>query len=153
MNLNHDPLEMFSRKQTYLGFDFGIKKTGAAVGQLETRIANPLETIRTVRQKPDWNAISRLVRDWRPRGFVVGIARRSDGGENPVTKPIMRFCRQLEGRFRLPVHCVDETLTTYESKQLLFDEVKVHAHKLWQVQDQLAAQLILQTWLNQHQVP
>ena len=48
---------------------------------------------------------------------------------------------------------VDETLTTYEAKQLLFDEIKVNATKLWHVQDQLAAQLILQTWLNDASTP
>jgi putative Holliday junction resolvase len=43
---------------------------------------------------------------------------------------------------------VDETLSTFEAKQLLFDELHLRAGKLWQVQDQLAAQLILQSWLN-----
>ncbi|MGZ4982449.1 MAG: RuvX/YqgF family protein, partial [Methylobacter sp.] len=61
-----------------------------------------------------------------------------------------KFCRQLEGRYQLPVFQQDETLSTFEAKQMLFDEVSVSASKLWEVQDQLAAQLILQTWLNDH---
>jgi putative holliday junction resolvase len=61
---------------------------------------------------------------------------------------MQKFCRQLEGRYQLPVHQIDEALTTYEAKQLLFDDLHVSASKLWAVQDQLAAQLILQTWLN-----
>lgn len=134
---------------TYLGFDFGVKKIGVAVGQLETGTASPLETLPTIRQKPDWTAISRLIGIWNPAGLVVGICSRADGRENAVTPFIRRFCRQLEGRYRLPVHCVDESLTTFEAKQLLFDDVKVSATKLWKVQDQLAAQLILQTWLNE----
>jgi putative Holliday junction resolvase len=56
----------------------------------------------------------------------------------------------LEGRYQLPVYQQDETLTTFEAKHLLFDEVNLNASKLWEVQDQLAAQLILQAWLNDY---
>jgi putative Holliday junction resolvase len=63
---------------------------------------------------------------------------------------MLKFCRQLEGRYQLPVYQQDETLTTFEAKYLLFDEVNVNASRLWEVQDQLAAQLILQTWLNDY---
>ena len=79
------------------------------------------------------------------------MSHQADGSENPVTPRIMRFCRQLEGRYGLPVHQVDESLTTFEAKQLLFDEIGVNATTLWTVQDQVAAQLILQTWLNENQ--
>ncbi len=133
---------------TFLGFDYGSTKIGVAVGQLETGTASPLETVRAVRQKTNWQVISRLVETWRPGGLVVGVSYQTDGGENPVTPHIMRFCRQLEGRYALPVFQVDERLSTYEAKQLLFDELNLPAEKLWAVQDQLAAQLILQSWLN-----
>jgi putative Holliday junction resolvase len=133
----------------YLGFDFGTKKIGVAVGQSITGMASPLETISAVNQKPNWEAISRLVKEWRPTAFVVGICYQEDGSKNPVADKILKFCRQLEGRYNLSVHTMDEGLTTYESKQLLFDEMKVNATKLWKVQDQLAATLILQSWLNQ----
>ena len=136
------------RSDTYLGFDFGNKKIGVAVATLEVGTASPLTTVRAINQKPDWSVIGKLIEDWKPAGLVVGISYQEDGGENPVTPLILRFCRQLEGRYRLPVFRVDETLSTFESKQMLFDEVKVNAGKLWAVQDQLAAQLILQTWLN-----
>lgn len=135
---------------TYLGFDFGVKKIGVAVGQTTTASASPLQTLRAVNQQPNWQGIAELIRTWRPAGLVVGISRQQDGSDNPVTPRMLKFCRQLEGRFGLPVHAQDETLTTFEAKQLLFDEVGVNAAKLWAVQDQLAAQLILQTWLNSH---
>lgn len=133
---------------TLLGFDFGNKKIGVAVGQTTTGTANALATLRSVNQTPDWNAIGRLVQEWQPSGFVVGISRQSDGEDNPITPRMLKFCRQLEGRFGLPVYQQDETLTTFEAKQMLFDDVRVNAGKLWEVQDRLAAQLILQTWLN-----
>ena len=63
---------------------------------------------------------------------------------------MIKFCHQLNGRYQLPVYQQDEALTTFEAKQMLFDEVSVNATKLWEVQDQLAAQLILQSWLNEH---
>lgn len=134
---------------TYLGFDFGHKKMGVAVGQLTTIIANPLQTIRSINQQPDWKLISQLIIEWYPAGLVVGISRQADGSDNPITPRMLKFCRQLEGRYKLPVYQVDEALTTFEAKQMLFDELHVNAGKLWEVQDQLAAQLILQSWLNQ----
>lgn len=137
-------------KGTYLGFDFGNKKIGAAVGQTITATTSPLQTIRSIKQNPDWNIISKLIQEWRPAGLVVGISKQSDGSDNPITPRMLKFCRQLEGRYQLPVYQQDETLTTYEAKQLLFDEVRLSAARLWEVQDQLAAQLILQTWLNNH---
>ena len=143
-----DPLMARLNTDTYLGFDFGIKKIGVAVGQTTTTTASPLQTIPSIRQVPDWAAIDKLIRQWQPIGLVVGISRQADGSDNPVTPRILNFCRQLQKRYQLPVHQQDETLSTYEAKQLLFDEVNVNATKLWAIQDQLAAQLILQSWLN-----
>ena len=145
-----DPLLTKTSADTYLGFDFGYKKIGVAVGQTITGSASPLQTIRSINQSPDWQIISQLIQEWRPCGLVVGISRQADGSDNPVTPRMIKFCHQLEGRYRLPVYQQDEALTTFEAKQLLFDEVSVNATKLWEVQDQLAAQLILQSWLNEY---
>lgn len=145
-----DPLASKASSDTYLGFDFGTKKIGVAVGQTTTATASPLQTIPSPREIPNWDAIGKLIQEWRPVGLVVGISRQQDGSDNPVTPRMLKFCRQLEGRYQLPVHQQDEMLSTYEAKQLLFDDIGVNATKLWAVQDQLAAQLILQTWLNHH---
>lgn len=144
-----DPLASKSN-DTFLGFDFGTKKIGVAVGQLTTKTANSLETLRSPNQVPNWQAIEKLIKEWQPAGFVVGISRQFDGTDNPVTPKMLKFCRQLNGRFNLPVHQQDESLSTFEAKQMLFDDVHVSATKLWAVQDELAAQLILQSWLNQY---
>ena len=145
-----DPLFIKAGSDTYLGFDFGTKKIGTAVGQTITVTASPLQTIRSINQNPNWDIIGKLIQDCRPAGLVVGISRQDNGSDNPVTPRMLKFCRQLEGRYQLPVFQQDETLSTFEAKQLLFDEVSVSASKLWEVQDQLAAQLILQSWLNDH---
>jgi len=145
-----DPLLGRAKTDTYLGFDFGNKKIGVAVGQTTTATASPLQTMRSIKQNPDWQIISKLIMEWQPIGLVVGISRQDDGSDNLITPRMLKFCRQLEGRYRLPVYQQDEAFSTFEAKQLLFDEVSVSASKLWEVQDQLAAQLILQSWLNDH---
>ena len=151
--MRKDPASWARNRDTLLGFDFGVKKIGVAVGHLEIGIASPLTTLNAVRQKPHWQGISDLIGTWSPCGLVVGVSRQSDGTDNPVTPHMLRFCRQLEGRFGLPVHQVDESLTTFEAKQMLFDEAGVDATTLWKIQDQVAAQLILQTWLNENRNP
>jgi putative holliday junction resolvase len=143
-----DPLAARLTRRSYLGFDFGNKKIGVAVGESETGIANPLCTLPSPNQVPDWQAIGALIAEWQPAGLVVGISRQQDGSDNPITPRMQKFCRQLHGRYQLPVHQIDETLTTFAAKQMLYDELGVSAGKLWAVQDQLAAQLILQSWLN-----
>ncbi len=143
-----DPLLKHLHDDCYLGFDFGNKKIGVAVGHLDTAIASPLQTIRAINQHPDWQIISKLIREWRPVGLIVGISRQNNGEDNSITPRMHKFCRQLNGRFQLPVHQIDEALTTFEAKQMLFDDLQVSAGKLWAVQDQVAAQLILQSWFN-----
>jgi putative Holliday junction resolvase len=147
--VKNDPLQDKFTRDAYLGFDFGAKKIGIAVGHAATAIASPLQTIRSIGQSPDWVLIAKLIAEWRPIGLVVGISRQMDGSDNIITPRMQKFCRQLQGRFNLPVHQIDETLTTFAAKQLLFDDLNLRAGKLWAVQDQLAAQLILQTWFNQ----
>ncbi len=146
--MSNDPVLDSLRSETYLGFDFGVRKIGVAVGDIQTGIASPLTTLRSVAQKPNWQAITELIRQWQPCGMVVGISYQNDGTENPVTRPMLRFCRQLEGRYQLPVHGMDELLTTIEAKRILFDEFDLSASRMWRAQDQLAAQLVLQSWLN-----
>ena len=148
--VKQDPLLTKINTDTYLGFDFGNKKIGIAVGQTITATASPLQIIRSINQNPNWEIITKLIHEWHPAGLVVGISKQADGSDNPITQRMLKFCRQLEGRYQLPVYQQDETLSTFEAKQLLFDEVSVNASKLWEVQDQLAAQLILQTWLNDY---
>lgn len=147
--VKNDPLAAKQTSDTYLGFDFGNKKIGIAVGQSTTAIASPLQVIRSIKQEPNWTLISQLIDEWQPAGLIVGISRQADGSDNLITPRMLKFCRQLEGRYCLPVYQIDEAFSTFEAKQMLFDDLQVNAGKLWEVQDQLAAQLILQSWLNQ----
>lgn len=130
---------------TLLGFDFGTKKIGVAVGQTVTGTANALQTLPWKNQKPDWDAIGALVKEWQPQGFVVGIPYKEDGSEEDWTPKIHRFMRQLNGRFHLPVYSADEQLTSMEAR----DRLGLNASSRLAV-DAEAAKLILETWLSEH---
>jgi len=130
--------------QTLLGFDYGRKRIGVAVGQQITRSATALTTVRARDGKPDWPAISHLIEEWKPDALVVGIPYHMDGSEQDMTQAAQRFCRQLEGRYRLPVYQTDERLTSYIVESSLSGKSNAH-----QDVDPLAARLILQDWLQQ----
>ncbi len=127
---------------TLLGFDYGCKRIGVAVGQSLTATATALTSVGARDGKPDWPLISDLIAQWKPGALVVGIPYHMDGSEQPMTQAARRFCRQLEGRYGLPVHPAEERLSSYAV------ESGVDANR--DDVDALAAQLILQDWLQQH---
>ncbi|MET0104195.1 MAG: Holliday junction resolvase RuvX [Sedimenticola sp.] len=127
---------------TLLGFDYGPSKIGVAVGQTLTRSASPLDTLRSVQEKPDWEGISRLIEEWKPEALVVGLPFNMDDTEAEIAPRARRFARQLEGRYHLPVHMADERLTSLEAKRQLGRKPK----KIEEL-DAIAAKLILETWL------
>lgn len=135
---------------TYLGFDFGEKRIGVAVGQSVSRTAAPLRTILSAPLAERWRAISDLVQQWRPAALIVGLSYQLDGSENPITAKTLRFCRQLEDRYHLPVFTIDETLTTAAARSLFYARPRRKSARFEQVKDEMAAQLILQTWLEIH---
>ncbi|CAI8882104.1 Holliday junction resolvase RuvX [Methylocaldum szegediense] len=145
--MDFDSTSRKTNESTYLGFDFGEKNIGVAVGQRVTGTATALETIRVTSKKALWDAVSRLVQTWRPSAFVVGLPYNPEGEENPIVEPIRRFCRQLESRYHLPVHTMDETLSTRESREIFYRRRSKRSTHFADVKDEIAAQLILQTWL------
>lgn len=127
-----------------LGFDYGTHKIGIAVGQTLTRTANPLLTLGMVERKPDWSRIGGLVDEWQPEALVVGHPFEMTDREANNAPGAKRFARQLNGRFRLPVHLIDERLTTRAAWEALgLDAVREQTRV-----DAYAAKLILETWLN-----
>lgn len=127
--------------QTLLGFDFGTQRIGIAVGQSVTGTATALCTINSRQGKPDWDKISELIDHWRPDALIVGLPLHSDGSDSGLSKAASKFRQQLEGRFRLPVHTMDERLSTHAAKQYM----KQSSSK--QGVDAVAAMIILQNWL------
>lgn len=138
---------------TYLGFDYGERNTGVAVGQRITGTATALETIRSSNEDALWSAVARLVKTWQPSAFVVGMPYHpEEGEENPIVQPIRQFCRELEKRYQRPVYTFDETLSTKESQEIFYNKRSKRSVQFADIKDELAAQLILQTWLN-HTAP
>ncbi len=134
--------------RTILGLDFGMKNIGIAVGQELTRTANPLTAIKARDGIPDWEQIAQLLQEWQPALLIVGLPLNMDGTEQTMTAAARRFGNRLHGRFGLPVEWQDERLTTYEALDQMGIRSKMDSRQRSDV-DQLSAQLILQSWLNQ----
>ena len=132
---------------TLIGFDFGSRRIGVAVGETTTRIASPLGAIEAEANEARFEAIGRIVAEWHPAGFVVGLPRHSDGSEHAVARLAEKFGRRLEARYNVPVMYVDETLTSAEAEASL-KHTRTRAGTKSDV-DALAATLILQSYLDE----
>jgi putative holliday junction resolvase len=107
-------LDVPSHFQTFLAFDFGVKRTGVAVGNRMLRSATPQATIKA-EGDARWAAIEARVREWQPDAIVVGVPFHPDGGSHDNTARAKKFARQLRGRLTLPVFEVDERYSTTEA--------------------------------------
>ena len=100
--------------RSFLAFDYGTRRVGVASGNTLLGAARPL---RTIAQEGDarFDAIAALIAEHGPDALVVGVPFHPDGAEHDNTRRARRFARQLHGRFRLPVHEVDERYTTVDA--------------------------------------
>ena len=101
-------------ERSFLAFDFGTRRLGVASGNTVLRRAQPLRTI-TAQGELRFAAIAQLLAEWRPDALVCGVPFHPDGAAHDNTRRARRFARQLQGRFGLPVHEVDERYTTTEA--------------------------------------
>jgi putative Holliday junction resolvase len=99
---------------SFLAFDYGTRRVGVAVGNTLLRRASSLKTVAS-EGDARFAAIGKLIQEWQPDALVVGVPFHPDGAEHENTLKARRFARQLHGRFRLPVHEVDERYTTTEA--------------------------------------
>jgi putative Holliday junction resolvase len=111
------PLNATARPQSFLAFDFGAKRIGVATGNSLLKQAQPLATV-PGEGDARFARIGELIREWQPDALVVGVPFHPDGAAHDNTHRAQRFARQLHGRFRLPVHEVDERYTTTEALAL-----------------------------------
>ncbi|MDO8717753.1 MAG: Holliday junction resolvase RuvX [Polaromonas sp.] len=100
--------------QTFLAFDFGVKRTGVASGNVLTRTASPQATI-AAQGAARFPAIQARIKEWQPDALVVGIPFHPDGASHDNTRRAQQFARQLRGRFGLQVFEVDERYSTTEA--------------------------------------
>ena len=133
---------------TVLAFDFGTRRIGVAVGNAVVRIAHPLTTIVGEANALRFAAIDALVAQWEPGALVVGRPLAEDGALQDMTARAERFARQLEGRYGLSVTRADERFTSRAAATAL-GEAGVHGRARASAKDEVAAQLILQSWFDE----
>jgi putative Holliday junction resolvase len=122
-----------------LGFDFGIKRIGIAMGNTLTGHAQPLSVIKAIDNATRFAQIGALIEEWRPARLVVGEPRHPDGAEHDMTLRCRRFANQLHGRFDLPVELVDERYSS-----------AVIQSRRGEIIDAKAAAIILQQYFDDH---
>ncbi|MGD9834577.1 MAG: Holliday junction resolvase RuvX [Piscinibacter sp.] len=112
--MSASPSAVSTPPRSFLAFDFGLRRVGVAAGNSLTRQATPLRTI-AAEGEPRFAAITRLIDEWQPDALIVGVPVHPDGTPHDNTRRAQRFARQLHGRYRLPVHEVDERYSTTEA--------------------------------------
>lgn len=135
--------------QTLMAFDYGKKRIGLAVGQRLLQSANGIGYVNATDGKPNWDQLDAFVKEWQPDGFVVGLPLNMDGSESDMSKRANKFSNRLHGRYGKPSFTIDERLSTFAAKE----EARAQGHKGHYKSDPvdaLAAQFILETWLNEY---
>jgi putative Holliday junction resolvase len=145
-----------------MGFDYGTKRIGIAIGQTVTATAHPLTTVLVKNQQPDWLHLHTLVQEWQPQALIVGIPLHANGSQNVITLAVQHFTQQLQKHYQLPVYMIDEALSSVAAAERisaprLLTTATAHGnlkprpskkpknHR--QGLDAVAAQIILETWL------
>ena len=137
------------KPSTVLGFDFGMKHIGVAVGQSITHSATPLKTLPAFDGIPDWHAIQSLIDEWRPIALIVGLPLTMDGSEQAISFAARRFMNRLREHFQLPVFEVDERLSSWAAKDEMGTSVARTAKKRRAARDKVhsyAAALLIEQW-------
>lgn len=133
-----------------LGFDYGKRRMGIAIGNAVAGTAKPLLALEHVAGQPDWPRLDALVAEWRPDVFVVGLPLDVDGSSQKMTRRARNFSEELWGRFRQPVRLVDERYSTIEARERL-RRARASGSRGRRVvkgdSDAMAAQVILERWL------
>ena len=121
-----------------IGFDFGLRRIGVAVGQTITQTATPEAIVKSKDGKPDWEHITRLFEAWQPIAIVVGLPMRLDGSEQALTQPARKFGQRLSGRYHCPIFYIEEQLSSIAAEHRQLKQQHIDDH---------AAQIILENWL------
>ena len=132
-----------------LGFDYGRRRIGVAVGQHVTRSASPVATVVARDDGPDWSRLLALLAEWRPTELVVGLPYNADGTPHDLTREAEAFARTLAERSGLAVHTVDERLSSVEAERALRERRAEGRRRVAKGDvDAVAACVILESWLN-----
>ena len=130
---------------TALAFDFGTKSIGCAIGQSITGTAQALPAFKAQDGIPNWEAIEKCLKEWKPDVVIVGLPLNMDGTEQDLTLRARKFANRLQGRFGFNVHLQDERLTTTQARSEIFERGGFKALKKGKI-DGVSACLILESW-------
>lgn len=133
---------------TLLGFDFGTKRIGVAVGNTVLRRAHPLTTIADEKTDARFAVIAAILNEWQPCALVVGFPCNDNGTPHELTALCRRFANRLKGRFNLPTILLDERYTSLAASAQLKEE-GIYGMKQRTLIDQYAAQQILQAYFDE----
>jgi putative Holliday junction resolvase len=135
---------------TLFGIDFGTRKIGIAVGQTLTRTAMGIAVVAVRNGEPDWIEFDKLVKQWKPGAFVVGMPYNMDGSESDMLEQARKFSTTLTTRYMCPCHPIDERLSTRAAKEISRNNAQLRGKRpndRAQV-DAMAAQLLLESWFD-----
>lgn len=133
----------------WMSFDFGTQRIGIAVGQRITGKATPIDPIKARDGVPNWEELGKIIEEWKPQAFVTGLPLNMDGTPSELSRRANKFSNRLEGRFHRPAFTHDERLTSYEAKGIMIESGGNRNFGENSV-DGIAAQLILESFLNQY---
>ena len=122
-----------------MSFDFGMKRIGVAVGQKVTQTASGLGVVQAFDGIPKWDYLDKIVLDWQPERFIVGLPINMDGSNSEMSKKAQKFSRRISSRYNIRSEMFDERLTTFEARA---HDGKTHI-------DAIAAKIILESWLRE----
>jgi putative Holliday junction resolvase len=133
---------------TLFGIDFGTRKIGVAVGQTVTSTAMGIAVIPVRGGEPLWEELDKLVTQWKPGAFVVGMPYNMDGTESEMTAQARKFADKLTGRYERPCHTVDERLSTRAAREISRNNAELLGKRYNDRAkvDAMAAQLLLESW-------
>ena len=135
-------------QRTLLGFDFGTRSIGVAIGQEITGSAQPLRALKANDGIPNWEEIEKLLQEWQPDRVIVGLPLNMDGTEQPLTARARKFANRIHGRFGVEVKLHDERLSTVEARSGLFEQGGYRALNKGKV-DSASAVIILESYFEQ----
>ncbi|WP_373091458.1 Holliday junction resolvase RuvX [Zhongshania sp.] len=137
---------MTAKPQILIGFDFGLRWIGCAVGQTLTGTASPQGAVTAKDGIPRWEDIDDLFARWQPNAIVVGLPLNMDGSKSEMSHRARKFGNRLHGRFGLPVHFADERLSSFEAKGDIIADSGSRDFK-GQGVDSRSAVIILESWM------
>ena len=137
-----------------IGFDYGERRLGIAVGSIEVGTANPLTTIQVTSAQILWDEIDKIIKEWNPNTLIVGRVDHRTQNDDLIKSKIDHFCKKLQSRYHLPVETIDESYSSVTAYEILKDmRSKGQRKKINKTDiDKASAAIIVNSWLSSNSV-